>query len=245
MFEASPSVLQAWIARPAEFDRATIDPDRLLDEAERDRAARFKHVADHDAYVLAHALRRCVLARWLDCDPHEIAFSEERDGRPVLLRPRDAGLYFSHSRSREAVAFAVTRVAPVGIDVEPVRADAADEALIARFVVPPANPADQQDRSSSFHFRWTALEAFWKAKGKGLADANPRIECRSGPQGQRQAWLEGDARGPQARLIALPSPPGLCVTIALCGTAEVHMQLFNANMHLFRAGSAHEMLSDR
>lgn len=245
---ASP--LQVWTARPADFGRAMPgDLARLLDDAERGRAARFRHESDRRSFVLAHALRRCVLAQWLATDPREIAFSHEPGGRPVLHRPRDERLYFSHSRSRDVIACAVTRIAPVGIDVETTHAGGADGALVARFVVPGHDddllaPGDNEP-ASRFYLHWTALEAFWKAGGKGLADGNPRIELRRNADGRHEVWLEGDSRGPHARLFRLQHSGGACVTLALCSTAEVCPQLFNANMRLFNVSPAPEMLSPR
>jgi len=242
MREAKACELEVWTARPSDFN-ATLphDLDWLLDDTERERAARFRRDSDRRSYVLAHALRRSVLARWLAVDPREICFSQEPGGRPVLLTPRAGALYFSHSRSGDAVACAVTRLAPVGIDVETVRAGGADESLIARFVVPGDGRAiAQEERAARFYFQWTALEAFWKAQGKGLADGNPRIECRRTASGRFEAWLEGEAHEPAARLLPIEVMDGACITLAICSTADVHWQLFNGNMQLFNAVSTHE-----
>jgi len=239
--------LEVWTARPSDFGATlTSDLQWLLDETELERAARFRHDSDRRAYVLAHALRRCVLAKWLDADPRDLRFSHEPGGRPVLTGAGCGDLYFSHSRSRDVVACAVTRVAPVGIDVEPMRPGAADDAMIRRFVVRRARDACGQDeRTSQFYFEWTALEAFWKAQGRGLADGNARIECRRHPRGHFEVWLEGDAQGARARLVPIERSGGACITVAICCADEVSWQLFNGNMQLFSAGAAHEMLSPR
>ena len=245
MREARIGELEVWTAQPADFGAALAhDLDWLLDDCERERAARFKHEADRRSYVLAHALRRWVLARWLAVDPRKICFSQEPGGRPVLRAPSDSALYFSHSRCRDAVACAVTRVAPVGIDVETARMSDADEEMIAQFVVlRDDNRLARDERTARFYFHWTALEAFWKAEGKGLADGNPRIECRRNARGHFEAWLEGDQRGPRARLLPIEASGGACITLAICSMADVGCQLFNGNRQLFNALSAHEMLS--
>jgi phosphopantetheinyl transferase len=247
MPEAQAGELEVWTARLADFGGTMPrDVDHLLDDIERQRAARFKHEADRRAYVLAHALRRSVLARWLAIDPREIRLSEAPAGRPVLLAPRDDTLHFSHSRSRDIVAFAVTRVAPVGIDVEAPRAGGIDEDMISRFVMlGDGPPLAHEQRASRLYFYWTALEAFWKAEGTGLADVNPRIECRQSASGQFDVWLEGDAQGPRARLFPIENSGGVCITLAICRTEEVRLQLFNGNTQLFNALPSHEMLSPR
>jgi phosphopantetheinyl transferase len=245
MREAARCEFEVWTARPADI-AATLAQELhgLLDGSERERAARFRHEADRRSYVASHALRRLVLARWLGADPREICFSQEPQGRPVLLAPVDSALYFSDSRARDVVACAITRVAPVGVDVEAVRPERMDEEMISRFVVPDAaGPLTHDQRVARFYFHWTALEAFWKAQGEGLSDGNPRIECRRNPGGHFEIWLEGHAAGPRARVIRLERPDHTCATVAICSTAEVRSQLFNANFGSFMAPQGHEMLS--
>ena len=247
MREAPGAELHIWTARPADFG-PTLSPDlhRFLDEAERERAARFTHEADRRSYVLAHALRRTVLARWLGVDAHAICFSHEPQGRPVLRGPGAGAVHFSHSRCRELVACAVTSVAAVGIDVETVRPDGADEDLIARFVVPGGDyPSGAHGPASRFYFQWTALEAFWKAQGEGLADTHPRIECRRNSRASFEIWLEGDSSGPSARLLPIDIAGSACMAVAIRGNAEfeVRSQLCNGNSQLFKTPPSHEMLS--
>jgi phosphopantetheinyl transferase len=249
MPEIPGSELQVWTARTSDFGPAMPrDLDALLDAGERERAARFKHEADRRPYVLVHALRRAVLARWLAVDPRDVVLSREPGGRPLLLEPCDDGLYFSHSRSRDAVALAVTRLAPLGVDVETVKPKGGDDSMISRFVVlddDVGQPANQDERASRFYFHWTALEAFWKAQGKGLADGNPRIRCVRSARGDIEVWLESGGDAPQARLVSIPDSSGSCITLAVLGNADVHPQLCNGNMQLFNACLAHEMLSPR
>jgi len=250
MPEIPGSELQVWTARTSDFGPAMPrDLECLLDPAERDRAARFKHEADRRSYVLVHALRRAVLARWLAVDPRDVVLSEEPGGsRPLLLEPCDEGLHFSHSRSRDAVALAVTRLAPVGVDVETVKPRGDDDSMISRFVVldeHAGQPASQDERTSRFYFHWTALEAFWKAQGKGLVESNPRIRCVRNARGDIEVWLESGCDEPQARLVSIPDSSGSCITLAVLGNADVDPQLCNGNMQLFNACLAHEMLSPR
>jgi phosphopantetheinyl transferase len=243
------SELQVWTARTSDFGPAMPrDLEWLLDSGERERAARFRHEADRRSFVLVHALRRAVLARWLAVHSREIVLSQEPGGRPLLLDPSDDSLYFSHSRSRDAVAFAVTRLAPVGIDIETIKANGVDESLISRFIVPGDGMEglpDDDERASRFYFHWTALEAFWKAQGKGLADGNPRIRCVRNQRGDIEVWLESACDAPRARLVSIPDSTGSCITLAVLGNADVQPQLCNGNMQLFNAHSAHEMLSPR
>ncbi|MGZ5785232.1 MAG: 4'-phosphopantetheinyl transferase family protein [Ramlibacter sp.] len=244
------SELQVWTARPADCG-PTLPGDlgRLLDDAERERAARFRHEADRCSYVVVHALRRSVLARWLAIDPREIVFAHEPGGRPVLIHPRDDKLFFSHTRSRDAVACAVTRLGPIGLDVEKMEPGGADDDMLARFVVLDDESGRRETAddklTARFYFHWTALEAFWKAEGKGLADGNPRIECRRNARGCFEVWVEGDSHGPRARLFRIQLSDAACIALALRSDVEVRPQLFNGNMQLCSATAGHEMLSPR
>ena len=109
-----------------------------LDAAESQYAARFAYQADRQAYTLAHALRRLAVSKVLAVLLAKLYFSSEASGKPVLVNaPSKPKIYFSHSRSRNLVACAVTCVGPVGIDVEAVNASIADMRLLDRFVALP------------------------------------------------------------------------------------------------------------
>src|SRR6185369_12209258 len=111
--------VQIWTAQPAEPDQAQwAELALLLDETEQLRSRQFRMETDRRAYVLAHALRRAALARALAVTPHEIVISHEASGQPVLIgAPAKRQMFFSHSRSRDAVVFALSHAGPIGIDV--------------------------------------------------------------------------------------------------------------------------------
>jgi 4'-phosphopantetheinyl transferase len=213
--------LQIWTAQPAEPDDAQwAELALLLDETEQLRAGQFRVVADRRTYVLAHALRRAALAGELAVAPDEIVISHEIGGKPVLAAPPGRpGLFFSHSRCRAAVALALSRAGPVGIDVASIAPAIADFDLLARFVaLPQARQRETElgsDPAHQFFFYWTALEAFWKAAGTGLAAGNPRIGCVKNPGGTFDVLLEtSTAQGPSARVVPVNAPPGCMVTLA-------------------------------
>src|SRR6185369_16672634 len=127
--------VQIWTAQPAEPDEAQwAELALLLDETEQRRSRQFKMATDHRAYVLAHALRRAALARALAVAPHEIVISDEASAQPVLIgAPAKRQMFFSHSRSRDAVVFALSHAGPIGIDVASVDPAIADFDLLAQF----------------------------------------------------------------------------------------------------------------
>jgi 4'-phosphopantetheinyl transferase len=213
--------VHVWTACPDDFgDAQWRRMLLLLDHLERIQSERFKHEADRRAYVLAHALRRTALAGILEVAPSALVFSSEVNAKPVLIAPRDETLFFSHSRSRACVACAVTRIGPVGIDVEPIQPGKADFELLANFVaLPDAQRREAElgaSQSRQFFFYWTALEAFWKAAGTGLASANPRIRCQKNQLGQFEITSEANAfDAPNARLISLQSPANCSIALVL------------------------------
>jgi 4'-phosphopantetheinyl transferase len=164
-------------ARPADLSSEVVRAlEAPLDAHERESQARFRFDADRRAYLLAHGLRRAMLARAMGIPAGGLRFSEDARGQPLAEGAEAAGLFFSHSHSRCGVAVAVTRSGPVGVDVEVHDTAHADPALLEPFV------AAMPDREQAFIRSWTVLEAFWKAMGTGLLDGLPRI-C-----------IEGDAR---------------------------------------------------
>jgi phosphopantetheinyl transferase len=158
-------------ARPGHWSAAEWhELEHLLDDAERGAAQRFRFDADHGAYVTAHVMLRALVAQATGMAMEQIELRHDAKGRPFIAQaPR---LHVSLSRSRDAVACAVTDAAPVGIDIEQIDSKPVDAGLLGAFVV-----TQEPVTARQFYFQWTALEAFWKACGTGLADGNPRVCC--------------------------------------------------------------------
>lgn len=210
------------MADPRRFEESRAgDLLRLLDAAERERLGRFRHPADARAYLLAHAMRRAAVARALGAPPADVGFSDDRHGKPLVEGARGPGIFFSHSRRREGVACVVTRAAAVGIDVESEAAqhEGPDFALLDPYMElpePARRAADMgPDQGRQFRCYWTALEAYWKAQGTGLASSNPRVRCTRSPSGEFEVAVAGDSPSRRARVFFLPSSNELTVAIAL------------------------------
>jgi 4'-phosphopantetheinyl transferase len=143
----------------------------LLDERERARAARFRFERDSRRYVERHAFARRVLARYLDCDPADIAFRIGPGGKPELDGCHDRS--FSLSQDDDLTVLVVGDGRAVGIDVELVRAiDNVDELAAGLFApdeVDTVRAAAPAARSLAFLTLWTRKEAVAKAVGVGLS----------------------------------------------------------------------------
>jgi 4'-phosphopantetheinyl transferase len=146
----------------------------ILDESERERAAKYLRPVDRARSIAARALLRLMLSRYTETAPQAWAFVTNRYGRPELARiPHEAeDLRFNVSHTDGLIAVAVTRGRDIGVDVEhidrPLLHDIAgrffslDEVRDLR-----RHPAEAQSRV--FFDYWTLKESYIKARGMGLA----------------------------------------------------------------------------
>lgn len=148
-----------------------------LSAEERWRAAEFRQSADRDRFILAHVLKRGVLARHLRLDPTLIEFGRSDFGRPFPLSPEREGepaaVSFSLSHCETHAAIAVSRLPWIGVDVERHR-----PTLHTVEIVRSCFAAEERRRLARtaqshedhrFVRLWTCKEAIVKAIGLGLS----------------------------------------------------------------------------
>lgn len=206
--------IEVWTARPERVDAAACSAlARLLDAHEQDRAAAFRFDVDRQAFVIAHALRRLALGCALGIDPGELQFSAGAHGKPVLLGADASTPSFSLTRSRGFVACAVGQQRFLGVDVETVR-PGLSPTLLESFVTP-AHGAAFLDDTPDLFMQWTALEAFWKARGTGLSTTQPRIGLRAMEGEDCYEIVDGESRLPTGLVVMrLPAPAGHVMALA-------------------------------
>lgn len=257
--------VEVWTAEPQAFGEISLtDMACLLDERELSRSRQFRLDADCRAYLVAHALRRVALAGALGVRPQEIVFSTQPKGKTVLAWPERRELFFSLSRTRELVACALTHIAPIGIDVEPLRRGpcetepAADKPsgqdlrLLEDFVAFTQEQRQAMSVASEpalklfFGFYWTVLEAFWKAVGSGLSFDNPRIVLRQ-QSGVTEVFFDADGETtPRASVLPAQSPSGASLSVVLAAsgiTAARRLPLMQYNTLDFSNGWAKSLAS--
>lgn len=164
----------------------------LLGADEKQRYARFRHVADADRFACARGvLRDAVAAVTGSCaGAVEIAIGES--GKPALRRTGRLHVNLSHSDDVVAVALAVD--GDVGVDVERVRPVDFDTVEFARTSFHPCE-ADRLGASPSpvrlalFYAHWTVKEAALKQRGVGL----------SGSLREPELFWSGSPSRPRAR----------------------------------------------
>jgi 4'-phosphopantetheinyl transferase len=206
--------IEVWTARPDRVGATACTAlARLLDPHETERAAGFRFDADRQAFVVAHALRRLALACALGMDPGDLQFTTGQHGRPMLVGA-DAGTpAFSLTRSRGLVACAVGHVPFLGLDVETVR-PGLPSSLLEPFITPAHGAAFLDDEPDLF-MQWTALEAFWKARGTGLSSTQPRIGLREMGGDDCYEVVDGETRMSTGLLVMrLPAPSGYVMALA-------------------------------
>jgi len=202
--------LYLWIARPGKNAHAAAHIG-ILSVEERQRARRLHRPADHEQFILAHALVRLALSWHFGIPPGEWRFGRNGTGRPFVMTPLIWPMVqFSLSHTHGLAACLITLAPLAAVDVEKV---VYDEQLIlaAGEVLSGAeqkalSAISRQEWTRRFFDHWTLKEAYSKARGMGLRlpltdmgfDFAPggKIQARfaAGLNDDPSAWLFWSAR---------------------------------------------------
>ena len=165
-----------------------VDTNRLfvmLSQQEQEKARRYRRESDRHRHILAHALKRVLLANVLAVDIHDLRFALNEYGKPYCQNPQAP--YFNISHSGDWVALALSSSGEVGVDIEfPKKVDISS--LISRICSPEQEKAfkDRGALSDAFWYIWSQKEAVSKANGRGLAIGIDNIDV-SGAAGH--SWV--------------------------------------------------------
>jgi phosphopantetheinyl transferase len=229
--------------RPAHWSPADReDLARMLDAGERDVARRFRFDSDRAAYVIAHAMLKAMASAECGLSPEAIELRHDAKGRPFIAQ--EPLLHVSLSRSHDAVACAVTRIAPIGVDIEEIDGKPVDAGMLGAFVV-----TGEPVTTRQFYLQWTALEAFWKSCGTGLADDNPRIFCAPRTASRFDVHLERSRESCAGRGVMVHAYDDCALAVVLRAPVDPDFVLKRTNCasavdihQLSRAHIAHERL---
>jgi 4'-phosphopantetheinyl transferase len=146
----------------------------ILAADEHDRAERFYFHKDRERFIVARGALRAILSCYLNLEPRHLSFGYGPYGKPALARDSDGdALRFNVSHSHGLALVAVTRGREIGVDLERISAEAANEQIAERFFSPReiiklrSLPTDRQ--TEAFFHCWTRKEAYIKARGEGLS----------------------------------------------------------------------------
>ncbi len=155
----------------------TVD-DKLhwLAPQERQRADRFRVEHARKSYILAHALKRYCLSRYLKLSPQALSFSVGEKGKPRCDHPRAP--YFNISHTDNCVVLGLSSFAEVGVDVEAIdRQTSLGLSAQVLSVSQQQQLARADDPQQMLMLFWTQKEAISKSLGLGLSMDFASIEC--------------------------------------------------------------------
>lgn len=182
-----------------------------LSTDERERADRFSLEHLRHRFIAGRGGMRAVLANYLQAAPAQLEFTYTSRGKPSLGGDAAGRLHFNLAHSHNLALLAVTRVAPLGVDVEKVRPfpNAGDiaERFFAAGEIAAFKTLPPDARDAAFFHLWTRKEAWLKATGDGIAESLSKIEVAFLPdQPPRVLAIAGDVAAGEAWSIFPLSP---------------------------------------
>lgn len=172
--------LHIWWANLRDFDSDAHALRSVLSPSEQARAEKFRFLHDKNNYLIAHGILRVLLASYVGQRPSDLDFTTGTYGKPELQRcSAGPDIHFNLSHSGDLALYGVTRLCPIGVDVERLRPmsyleQIAEHCFSQRQVESLMGlPAEQQEKH--FFTFWTCKEALLKGTGEGLSHSrNPR-----------------------------------------------------------------------
>jgi len=155
------------------------DPNILFDklcEEEKARALRFRQPKDFERFVVAHSLKRFLLAKYLDLPSQNLVFDVSDFGKPFCRNPNSP--YFSISHSGDWVVIGFSVLPDIGVDIEFYR-DFDHCKMVNRVCSSVQQEQFESLGSTSEMFLcfWTQKEAIAKAYGQGISVGLDGIAC--------------------------------------------------------------------
>ncbi len=178
--------------------------ENVLSREEQSRAHMMKHEGARSTFHQARTALRLILAAYTGLDPAELPIVIDARGKPTLDVP--GAPFFNLSHTNALALAAVSRAAPVGVDVEIIRPAPRLDDLAARFFASGETAAlralPDAQRLDAFYACWTRKEAFVKAEGSGIANALSAFEVSVSPdEPARIHSIKGDAGAAQTRTL--------------------------------------------
>jgi 4'-phosphopantetheinyl transferase len=169
---------------------------QTLSQDEQDRAGRFYFERHRRRFIVARAMLRAILGRYLGLDPGQLEFRYGSRGKPYLAA-RFSQLEFNLAHSRELALYAFTQGREIGIDLEHLRSIADIEQISARFFSARENATlsafPENQRLRAFYNCWTRKEAYLKATGEGLTHPLDQFDVSLAPgEPARLLRVQGD-----------------------------------------------------
>lgn len=169
--ELSADDVHVWLAKLDDFSVDSLK--LLLREDELTRAAPFHFEKDRNHFIVARAWLRKLLAAYLGVGPRELRFSYAEKGKPAQEESQRSSLSFNLAHSGGMAIYAFSHHREIGVDLEFMREDLADEKIAERFFsareIEDLRSLPAELRKRAFFDCWTRKEAYIKARGDGLS----------------------------------------------------------------------------
>jgi 4'-phosphopantetheinyl transferase len=154
-------------------DRLADCSKRLLSADEVSRADRFHFARDRNHFIAARGLLRILLSGYLGIDSEQLRFSYAEKGKPSIEETQKGAVNFNLAHSHGMALYAFAHDRAVGVDLEHIREELADEKIAERFFsrreVEMLRNVPVELRKEAFFNCWTRKEAYIKARGEGLS----------------------------------------------------------------------------
>jgi len=162
---------------------------KILDRLELSRYHQFIFKEDRWCYAVAHAIKKILLASYLDEELAGIRFKNNPYGKPEVFKAidLDVSLKFNISHSSGCVAIVLSDTLECGLDIEKVRC-ASDLVGVMNNVFSAAEiehvmTSEGESRDRLFFHYWTLKEAYAKARGFGFSLDFKAFGFRVSPEG--------------------------------------------------------------
>jgi 4'-phosphopantetheinyl transferase len=147
----------------------------MLTEREKAQEQRFYFATDRRRYLVARALVRTILSRYISIDPAALIFSTNAYGKPHLdeTQSKLSNLTFNLSHTQGLIALAITKTLAIGVDVESVCTRPNPFGIAENYFSPDEitdfNRVSPEQKTTRFYEVWTLKESYVKARGLGLS----------------------------------------------------------------------------
>ena len=222
--------IHVWLTPIIASQSALATFQHLLSSDEHERATRFYFERDRHRYIVTHGLLRLLLGRYLNADPRALRFQANDYGKPSLANLSETpSLSFNLSHSHEMAAFAFTRSADVGVDIEFMRGNIEYDALAKHSFSPGERDSllalPQREQQAAFYRCWSRKEAYIKARGMGLSIPLDQFDVSLRPE-DPATLLQSREEGVETThwtLYDLPPIPGYAAGLAITsGEWHIH-----------------------
>lgn len=153
--------------------RLAVERKHLLSHDEKARAERFHFEKDRNDFIAARVLLRTLLSAYLGINSENLRFTYAEKGKPSLEESLPSGIKFNLAHSHGRALYAFSNGREVGVDLEFMRDDLADEQVAERFFsaseIDSLRAVGPELRKEAFFNCWTRKEAYIKARGEGLS----------------------------------------------------------------------------